>query len=247
VNYADELARLVDNISADTTTSFTEDYSTGTTSGSTNWTSGWRRLTFGEKDYLKINTITNYYEGNNPHNGNMVYDNGHEYFTYYNRIFKYAADNDVFDERCYEDYYATLDKEIVKYGFDNLIEKNEDILQYDTFLIKDSKIHYFGNYKTKNGEPKSNGVPNIDKIWIYGDNMERISGIDTKESGLTGGYDVIYKNETTNIDMYNLSAETSYNESADTASTATTSEGGWIERENPYTHLQQGQMFPLTR
>ena len=237
VNYADELARLVDNISADTTTSFTEDYSTGTTSGSTNWTSGWRRLTFGEKDYLKINTITNYYEGNNPHNGNMVYDNGHEYFTYYNRIFKYAADNDVFDERCYEDYYATLDKEIVKYGFDNLIEKNEDILQYDTFLIQDSKIHYFGNYKTKNGEPKSNGVPNIDKIWIYGDNMERISGIDTKESGLTGGYDVIYKNETTNIDMYNLSAETSYNESADTASTATTSEGGWIERENPYNAL----------
>jgi hypothetical protein len=37
--------------------------------------------------------------------------------------------------------------------------------------------------------------------------------------------------------MYNLSAETSYNESADTASTATTSEGGWIERENPYNAL----------
>lgn len=136
VNYADQLSK------------FDEEQN--------DWTSGWRRLSVHDKEYLKINTIENYYKGNNPHNGNMVYDNGHEYFTYYNRLFKYASDNNLFDERCYEDYYKTLDDEIVKYGFSGLIENNEDIKQYDTFLIPDTKIHYFGNYKVNRYDLKDN-------------------------------------------------------------------------------------------
>ena len=59
---------------------------------------GWRRLEETDPEYIRINTITNYYEGNNPHNGNMNYDNGHEYFTYFKRLFKYPIDNDLFDE-----------------------------------------------------------------------------------------------------------------------------------------------------
>jgi hypothetical protein len=139
----------------------------------------------------------------------MIYDSGHEYFTYFKRLFKHAADNDLFDERCYEDYYQTLDDEINNYGFSGLINDNEDILQYDDFLISgDSKVHYFGNYKTKEGESKSEGIPNIDKVFIYGDDAERISGFNT-----------IYSAETTSISGYNLSAST---------------EDGWIEEVNPY-------------
>ena len=48
---------------------------------------GWRRLSNNEPEYLRINTISNYYKGNNGHNGNMSYDSGHEYFTYLSRIF----------------------------------------------------------------------------------------------------------------------------------------------------------------
>jgi hypothetical protein len=168
INYADVLAKFDDETN--------------------DWTSGWRRLSIKDRDYMKVNTIMNYYNGNNPHNGNMIYDNGHDYFTYYGRLFKYASDNDLFDERCYEDYYATLDDEIIFYGFDGLIEENEDILQYDDFLVPDTKIHYFGNYKVKKGDAKSNGVPNIDKVWIYGDDSYRISG-DVQD---VGGFDVIY-------------------------------------------------------
>ena len=125
------------------------------------WTSGWRRLKENDKEYLKLNTIENYYKGNNPHNGNMVYDNGHEYFTYFKRLFKYPIDNDLFDDRCYADYYKSVDDEIFNYGFSGLIEDDENIKQYDDFLIGgDSKIHYFGNYRNKG---------NADSTMIYGD------------------------------------------------------------------------------
>ena len=131
-----------------------------------NWSSGWRRLKNSDKEYFKINTMENYYKGNNPHSGNMVYDNGHEYFTYFKRLFKYPVDNYLFDERCYYDFYDSLDNEIAKYGFSGLIEDNEDILQYDTFLKKDTKIHYFGDYKRK--PTTSDNV--VSHACFYGDN-----------------------------------------------------------------------------
>lgn len=131
-----------------------------------NWSSGWRRLKNSDKEYFKINTMENYYKGNNPHSGNMVYDNGHEYFTYFKRLFKYPVDNYLFDERCYYDFYDSLDNEIAKYGFGGLIEDNEDILQYDTFLKKDTKIHYFGDYKRK--PTTSDNV--VSHACFYGDN-----------------------------------------------------------------------------
>lgn len=171
INYATEIARW-----DDTTNSYT---------------SGWRRLNTSDSDYIKANTIINYYKGNNPHNGNMVYDNGHEYFTYFKRIFKYAVDNELFDSRCYNDFYASIDDEIAKYGFSGLVNPNEDVKQYDNFLIEDSKIHYFGNYKTKSGSSKSDGSINIDKVLIYGEDSDRLNGFkeiysaETKASGIT--------------------------------------------------------------
>lgn len=223
VNYSDTLAKYE-------TSSQEEQPLTGLTG---TWTSGWRRLTYEDKEYLQVSTIINYYKGNNPHNGNMIYDNGHLYFEYFNRIFKHAADNDLFDERCYEDYYTTLDNEITLYGFMGLIESEEDILQYDDFLIEDSKIHYFGNYKVKENinnqkikwtveNAKSNGVPNIDTVWVYGDDTYKISGTPIDTNSGRGGYDLIYLTETNNVNRYNLSANTT---------------SGWVEEINPYNEL----------
>lgn len=172
---------------------------------------GWRRLSESDEEYGKINTIINYYEGNNPHNGNMVYDNGHEYFTYFKRIFKYASDNELFDGRCYEDLYYTLDNEISNYGFSGLIDDDESILNYDSALTEDTKIHYFGNYKRKKGLEKSDGVPNIETVWIYGEDSAR-----------TENYKTIYSNEAS-VSGYILSAD---------------SKNGWIESgtTNPYSN-----------
>lgn len=249
VNYADTLARY------ELTTEETEgDNEEPTLVG--NWTSGWRRLSYGDKEYLKISTIINYYEGNNPHNGKMIYDNGHEYFTYFNRIFKYATDNDLFDERCYEDYYETLDDEITFYTFSGLVETNEDILQYDDFLVPDSKIHYFGNYKVKKNmndqkkewtveNAKSEGVPNIETIWIYGDDTYKITGtpISTDDESVsgTGGFDLIYQTETTNVSGYNLSAATIIKKEEETSGEEPQEEDakGWIEEFNPYNEIKK--------
>lgn len=131
---------------------------------------GWRRLKKNSPEYIRINTIENYYEGNNPHNGNMSYDKGHEYFTYFKRLFKNAIDDDLFDERCYESFYYDLGNEIVNYGFKNLVDGNELIKQYEHYLISgDSKIHYFGNYyKSKDCK----------QIMFYGDNKNKLVSLE---------------------------------------------------------------------
>ncbi len=84
---------------------------------------GWRRLSVNDNRYKIINTIVNDNKGNNPHNGNMVYDNGTEYFKYYEQLFKHALEEDLFDERCYDDYFGEVE-EIGGYGFkfDNAID-----------------------------------------------------------------------------------------------------------------------------
>lgn len=175
--------------------------------GNESWSYGWRRLKKHDCDFLKINTIENYYKGNNPHNGRMAYDSGHEYFTYFNRIFKHAHDNDLFDDRCfgesihsdtndseYNDYLA----EANGYGFNGLIDKEEKIKQYTPFLVSgDTKIRYFGNYKTRKhwedgdvkiGDKTIYSAYTVDKIYIYGENQEKIHNDGIKYGNDYSGY-----------------------------------------------------------
>ena len=114
------------------------------TDGTSTISEGWRRLKYSDDDYKRISTITNYFGGNNPHNGNMVYDNGYEYFSYFKELFKYACDNYLFDERCFDNVDASIDDEIKNIGFSSLTSSN-----YSNGLTSDSKVHYFGNYVEK--------------------------------------------------------------------------------------------------
>jgi hypothetical protein len=110
-------------------------------------TSGWEQMSVTDNDYRRLNTIINYYNGNNPHTGNMQYDNGHEYFTYFRYLFKYAYENDLFDM---SQLNIDIDEEeaIGKLGFHGIIRDDVCKLDYDDFLVEDTKIHYFGNYYT---------------------------------------------------------------------------------------------------
>jgi hypothetical protein len=72
--------------------------------GGMTYKSGWKRLSYSDDKYKTINTIINDNKGNNPHNGNMIYDNGEEYHNHYRQLFKYAYENNLFDERCYENF-----------------------------------------------------------------------------------------------------------------------------------------------
>ena len=96
---------------------------------------GWKQLSENDSDLKKIDNLENYFNGNNPHTGNMKYDNGSEYLSYFKTLFKYAIENKEFDPRCY--YGTPLEdilKEISKIGFDMIDELSID------------KIDYFGNY-----------------------------------------------------------------------------------------------------
>ena len=104
---------------------------------------GWRRLKYTDDDYKRISTLTNYFKGNNPHNGNLTYDNGYEYFSYFNTLFKYASENYLFDERCHDDVDSLIDELNDTCGFKSLSKEN-----YNITINEDSKVHYFGNYKT---------------------------------------------------------------------------------------------------
>ena len=51
-------------------------------------------------------------------------------------------------------------------GFSGLIHPNEDVTDYDTYIYADTKVHYFGNYKTRNDD---NTIKDIN---IYGDSVD---------------------------------------------------------------------------
>ena len=127
---------------------------------------GWEQLRDTDKDYYKLNSVTDYFKGNNPHNGKLQYDCGHEYLEYFQQLFKYAMDESLIDTPCYDDediakLNAMVDRDFTKtvygatyedymlnipFGFKNLIRPNHDDKNYDRYLNEDDKVHYFGNY-----------------------------------------------------------------------------------------------------
>jgi hypothetical protein len=138
-NYSIDLYRLFSPSDSDTESNYfiLNDESFSNTIAISSNQKGWERLNKNSYIYKKINTIWNYYKGNNPHSGNMSYDNGEEYYEYFKHIFKNAYENDLFDERCYNDYYNEID----------------DIYTAATISVNssdsgDTKVHYFGNYST---------------------------------------------------------------------------------------------------
>lgn len=115
---------------------------------------GWRRLKYSDEEYRKISTLTNYFNGNNPHNGNLTYDNGYEYFKYFKTLFKYACEEELFDDRCHDNVYDLVQMlQEDKYGFSGLTEENYKNLDADT------KIHYFGNYSYLKDNVKYTEIP----------------------------------------------------------------------------------------
>lgn len=138
---------------------------------------GWRRLKYSDEEYRKISTLTNYFNGNNPHNGNLTYDNGYEYFKYFKTLFKYACEEELFDDRCHDNVYDLVQMlQEDKYGFSGLTEENYKNLDADT------KIHYFGNYM----ERQENGILSDDDYKKY----EHINQMDCGKGDVTK----LYKN-----------------------------------------------------
>lgn len=160
---------------------------------------GWMQLTTTDPMYHKINSIVDMYKGNNPHNGNLRYDNGYEYFTYFNQLFKPAIENDDFDMRCISDDLQVFD-DISNFGIRGLIDKdgcsgnfNEDgvptepVCPDNNLLVFDSKIHYFGNYRKMeyNGGDIFTALDSLQTPACYQESTTRYSNMEA----LTNLYD----------------------------------------------------------
>ena len=78
---------------------------------------GWRRIRTNDEEYFIINNLRNNYNGNNPHKGNMKYDSGEEYFSYFTKLFKYPLENNHFSERLYEEYGEEAESIAESFGF----------------------------------------------------------------------------------------------------------------------------------
>lgn len=214
---------VLDSIASENDTNYFIIYNPyyGNRIASPNDNNGWVRLKDKDPEYVRINTIVNYYKGNNPHNGNMDYDLGHSYFLYYKKLFKYAIENYFFDKRCYENFYTTLYGEIYDYGFKNLIEDNEEIKQYAPYMLTDDKIHYFGNYYKRDDD---SGFTNCETIMYYGDNSEtewrlqkmynylndniKVGKYILKDKEMIGGTPYVFSEDNENIDIEKIDSIT---------------------------------------
>lgn len=95
---------------------------------------GWHPIFDNDEKYQRLEAIVDNYEGNNPHTGNLQYDNGEEYIDRFAHLFKYASENRYFDESCFIDYESAYDT-INSYGFSGLESKGKLIRELDGHVI----------------------------------------------------------------------------------------------------------------
>lgn len=118
-------------------------------------TGGWRNIPKSEieegiDDGLKLlnaDSMVDSTLGNAPHKGNYSYDDGIEYFKYFQQLFKYSIDNDLFNVNghyCNEgDNQGEILDEIKEVGF-KFTDDDEDIEKIE--YVKDNiKCWYFKN------------------------------------------------------------------------------------------------------
>lgn len=113
--------------------------------------SGWVNLKNTDEEYLNLNNLKNEFKGNNPHRSNFKYDDGFEYISYFTQLFKYAIENEAFDDKKYKSYSEFLDAldKIKDIGFDELI-KPGSTCEYN--IYEDPKLHYFCDTYNKDGK-----------------------------------------------------------------------------------------------
>ena len=127
---------------------------------------GWNRLRESDKEYKIINNIKRKYNGNNPHKNGLIYDEGVEYLKYFEKLFKYAIENDEFDPNCFANYNEDI-KEIAQIGFNGLINSENSCETINKH--PDTKINYFCDIIVNkiNNENNNNEIKQfceIDKI-----------------------------------------------------------------------------------
>jgi hypothetical protein len=142
---------------------------------------GCQQLGKNSPEYHKINAITDYYNGNNPHNGKMKYDDGFDYLDNFRHLFKYAYENDRFDMRCFSSQTEIKDA-YENFGFSGLLNGDDDC--WCPIIVQPSqKIALSGASTTFNTFA-------INKTWNIGGKPTTIDSL-SKTSANTDTYRVV--------------------------------------------------------
>ena len=102
----------------------------------------WEKIKESSDEYKIINSIVDNTYGNNPHSGNYKYDNGNEYINRFNHLFKYAYNNDLFNEACFTDPYSAY-TEISDYGFNCINHEDEKVHAFIDSYDKEGSYHEY--------------------------------------------------------------------------------------------------------
>lgn len=160
---------------------------------------GWFQIDGTSETFNAINNIYNEYQGNNPHCGNLSYDDGKEYMKYFAQLFKYSIDNNYFDDRCIDDYNSELNT-IKSIGFTDIFDENGNYIKYNN-----SKINFSGyiydNLNTKNIQKK-----------YFTQNPSNIDGLYNSDCYFIEGEDTIYSYNNTDISYVDDISNTFTNE-----------------------------------
>ena len=108
---------------------------------------GWKALKYTDNDYKNINRLINYNKGNNPHNGNKIYDNGYSYMEHFYELFKYPLDEELFDNSAFDNDYYAMESALTSFGFVNLA-KTSDITYIELSANSLSNFYYNQNNTT---------------------------------------------------------------------------------------------------
>lgn len=142
-------------------------------SGTKNVFFGWKQLRFEDAEYKQLSVLENYFNGNNPHCGDNKYDSGEEYFTYFEQLFKYAIEEESFDERCFRDKMWSLN---------DIIEKVINCGFRIQHKVEHDKISYIGKISSS-GDTEMTVKDNLDEDhkngdYIYNEQIMNVKYVD---------------------------------------------------------------------
>lgn len=147
---------------------------------------GWIQLSENSEDYIKANSVRNYFNGNNPHTCHFNYDGGFSYMNYFARLFNASYDENLFDERKYEGNFEQEYEYIGEIGFKNLITPPVCDKIYP--LYEDTKIHFFGDWFDISGDTETEhhfDRKDAESWYDYNDYAEQIGILNTAYTACT--------------------------------------------------------------
>lgn len=161
---------------------------------------GWEQILYDSEDYKEYVLVQDYFNGNNPHNSQIAYDNGEAYMEKFYHLFGYSTNNNLFNyhllhnesiniylkgdvsnnEPYKQAFYMTdTITDVKNIGFHCLNEEwdedcKKDYLKYA--INDDPKIHYFGKVFDVNNLEYENAISSDEtyreKVNYFTENVE---------------------------------------------------------------------------